>query len=66
MKNSLNASSVCGLVGLFGIAAVFPDDEDVEARSMDDVGLVVIYEPKGGNICGFWAVLIVEGAVLGG
>ena len=35
-KKSRNASSVCGLVGLLGIVAVFPDDEDVEARRRDD------------------------------
>ena len=42
VKKSRKASSVCGLVGLFGIVAVLPDDEDVEARRSDDGGFEVV------------------------
>jgi hypothetical protein len=66
VKKSLRASSVCGLVGLFGIAAVFPDEEDVEARSRDDGGFVLVYGPKGGNIFGFCELVTCDGAVFGG
>ena len=53
VKNRRSASSVWGLVGLLGIAAVPPLEEEVDERSKEDGGLVVVYGANGGNTCGF-------------
>ena len=57
-KNSRIASSVCGLVGFVGIVAALPAPAEAEARASREVeGALVVYDWKGGNMCGFWEVL---------
>ena len=52
VKNNRSASSVCGLAGFVGIVAVFPDEEEVEARAnSDEGGVVVVYGANGGKMC---------------
>ena len=54
VKKSLIASSVCGLVGLLGIAAEPPDDADeLDRPNKEDEGALVVYGAKGGNTYGF-------------
>ena len=66
MKNSLSASSVCGLVGLVGTVAVLPEEDEVDALARrDDGGVVVVYGAKGGNTDGFWATDCIGGLVFG-
>ena len=66
VKNNRKASSVCGLVGLFGMFAAFPEEEDVVLRRREEGGAVVVKGANGGNINGLWAVDGVGGAVFGG
>lgn len=66
VMNSRTASSVCGLAGLFGIVAVLLDEEEVDALSSEDGGVVVVNGANGGNTCGFWTTDGFGGAVLGG
>ena len=66
VKNKRRASSVCGLVGLFGTAAVPPLEAAVLARRRDDAVLVVVNGAKGGKTFGFCEAFRVDGGVLGG
>ena len=68
LKNNLKASSVCGLVGLFGTVAVplVAAPELAEARSNEDGRVVVVKGAKGGNTREFCEVDIWGGGVFGG
>lgn len=67
VKNSLTASSVCGLVGLVGIVAALPAPVVAEARARsEDDGAEVVYEAYGGNMWGFCPKFCKGGTVFGG
>ena len=51
---------------MLGIVAVPPLEEEVDERSRDDGGLVVVYGAKGGNMCGFCEDDNAGGGVFGG
>ena len=51
VMNRRTASSVCGLVGLFGMVAVLLDDDEVDALNKEDGGVVVVNGANGANTC---------------
>ena len=67
VKNSLTASSVCGLAGFIGIVAALPAPVVAEARARsEDDGAEVVYEANGGNMWGFCPRFCRGGKVFGG